>query len=70
MFGFKDFIKDIFMIKQEKSFVGLSGLKSTKKQTKKQIVKSVKKSEVKLSDLMRREHKSTGMREKTVNIQQ
>lgn len=68
MAGFTDFIKDILMIKQENSLVGLSAIKPTKKKMKKQIVKSVKKSEARLSDLMRREHKTT--REEAANLQQ
>ena len=63
--AFTDFLKDIFMIKQETSFVGLSSFKS-KKKVKKHIVKSVKNSEPKLSDLMRKDGKT--MREKTFNI--
>lgn len=59
MIGLVNFIKDIFMIKQEKSFVGLSSIKPIKTKNKKHIVKSVKKSETRLSDLMRREHKTS-----------
>ena len=65
--AFTDFLKDIFMIKQEASFVGLSSFKG-KKKVKKHIVKSVKNSEPKLSDLMKRQNKYT-VRENTVNIQ-
>ena len=49
-----DFIKDIFMISNDKSLVGLSSIKTLKKKSKRMISKPVKKVEPKLSDLMRR----------------
>lgn len=64
--AFWDFFNDIFMIKEQKSYVGLTGMKR-KSNSKKSIVKSVKKSETRLSDLMRREHKSRREREITAN---
>jgi len=57
MAGFTDFIKEIFMLTPDKGLVGLSGIKQSKKSAKKNIAKSSKKSEVKLSDLMRKNNK-------------
>ena len=49
-----DLMKELFLIKEEKTaIVGLSGFKKTKRQTIKRTKKKVNK-EVKLSDLMRR----------------
>ena len=45
------------MLTPDKGLVGLSGIKQTKKSAKKNITKSSKKSEVKLSDLMRKNNK-------------
>lgn len=64
-----NFIKDIFMITPEQSFVGLSGIKPIRKKEKKAIKNNGKKAEPKLSDLMRRETKTVNTkREESINI--
>lgn len=48
-----ELMKEIFLLKQDKSMVGLSGFKKVAKPAVKRVVKKVNK-EVKISDLMRR----------------
>ena len=49
-----DFFKDIFMIKEETSYqIGLSQLKTKKKETLREVKQTKKKKELSLSELMR-----------------
>ena len=57
MVNFVDLIKNILMMNSEKTFIGLSSFKKPKKIMKKYIAKSIKKSDIKLSDLMRKDTK-------------